>query len=86
MPEGQVLQFAVGLVQAQAVRDGRVNFQGFAADALPTVARHGLHGAHVVGAIGQLHQDDAHVLRHGQEHFAKRLDLAFFFGVKAQFV
>jgi hypothetical protein len=39
--------------------------------------------AHVVQAVGQLDQDDAHVARHGQQHLAEvlrlRLDLALEF-------
>jgi hypothetical protein len=33
--------------------------------------------AHVVQAIGQLHDDDADVIDHGQQHFAEALGLAF---------
>ncbi len=82
--EGQVLQFAVGEIQPQAVRDGGVDLQGFAADALPLAARHVAHGAHVVGAVGQLDQDDSHILGHGQQHFAERLGLVLFPGVELQ--
>ena len=51
--------------------NGRVNFEGFAADGFPARARHRFHGAHVVGAISEFDQNDAHVTRHGQQHFAK---------------
>mmetsp|Transcript_5506 Transcript_5506/g.9837 ORF Transcript_5506/g.9837 Transcript_5506/m.9837 type:complete len:306 (-) Transcript_5506:234-1151(-) len=66
--EGQVLQLAEGLVQAQPVRDGGVDVEGFAGDAARFVRRHRAHGAHVVQPVRQLHQDDAVVLGHGQEH------------------
>ena len=84
--ERQVLQLAVGLVQAQAVGNGRVNFQGFAGDAPPLGTRHVAHGAHVVGAVCQLDEDDTHIARHGQQHFAKRLSLAFLAGVELKLV
>lgn len=32
-----------------------------------------LQGAQVVQAVRQLHDDDAHVLRHGDEHLAEVL-------------
>ena len=34
-----------------------------------------LEGAHVVEAVGELHQDDADVVHHGQEHLAVVLGL-----------
>jgi len=71
----QILQFPIGEIQPQPVGNRRINFQGFAADAFPFAARHVTHGAHVVGAVGQLDQDDPHVLGHGEQHLAKRLGL-----------
>lgn len=84
--EGQVLQLAVGLVQAQAVGDGCVDLQRLRRDAAPLVARHVAHGAHVVGAVGQLDQDDAHIARHGQQHLAEGLGLVFLTRVELQLV
>ena len=40
--------------------------------------------AHVVDAVGQLDQDDADVLHHGQQHFAEALRLAVFGGVEIE--
>ena len=40
-------------------------------------AGHCLECLHVVQAIGELHQNDADVLDHGQHHFAKALGLGF---------
>ena len=78
------MQFAVDLVQAQSVCDWGVNFEGFRRNAPPFAAWHVAHGAHVVGAIGQLDQDDPHVAGHGQQHLAKGLGLVFFAGVELQ--
>ena len=84
--ERQVLQFAVGEVQAQAVGDGGVDLQRFAADALPLAARHVAHGAHVVGAVRQLDQDHPHVLGHRQQHLAEALGLVLLAGVELEFL
>ena len=53
---------------------------------LHLLARHVAQGAHVVRAVGQLDQDDAHVARHGQQHLAERLGLVFLAGVELQLV
>ena len=37
-------------------------------------------------AVGQLNEDDAHIARHGQQHFAKRLGLVLLAAVKLQLV
>ncbi len=52
---------------------------------MPLVARHVAHGAHVVGSVRQLDEDDPHIARHRQEHFAERLCLIFFAVVELQF-
>ena len=84
--KGQLLQLAVGLVQPQTVGDRHINVQRLAGDARALVRDHRIHRAHVVQAVGQLDQNDAHIPRHRQQHFAKRLGLVFFAGVKLQFV
>ena len=86
VPERQVLQFTVGLVQPQAVRDGGVDLQCFRRNAAPFAARHVRQRAHVVRAVGQLDEDDAHVARHGQQHLAEGLGLVLFAGVELQLV
>ena len=84
--EGQVFQFAVGAVQAQAVGNGSVDFQCFGGDAALRVGLHVRHGAHVVRAVGQLDQDDAHVGGHGQQHLAEGLGLVFLPAAELQLV
>ena len=86
MLERQVLQLAIGLVQTQAVRDGSVDFQCLGRDAPPLAARHVAHGAHIVGTVGQLDENDAHIARHGQQHLAEGLGLALFAGIELQLV
>ena len=82
--EAQFFELAVGSVQAQPVRNRRVDVQRFLRDALPLGARHLRHGAHIVGTVGQFDQDHAHVARHGQQHFAKRFGLGFLAAVELQ--
>ena len=84
--EGEVFQFAVGAVQAQAVGDGCVDFQRFGGDAALRVGLHVRHGAHVVRAVGQLDQDDAHVVGHGQQHLAEGFGLVLLPAAELQLV
>ena len=83
--KAQLLQFAVGVVQSQSVGNGSVNLERFAADPPPFAGRHITHGAHIVGAVGQLDQDDPHILGHGQEHFSKRFGLVLLTAVELEF-
>ena len=78
--EGQVFQFAADLAHAQAVRDGRVDVQGFARDLLLAFLRQKLQRAHVVQAVGQLDEHHANVIHHGQHHLAHVLGLRLFGG------
>ena len=73
--ECQVLQFPADFPHAQAMRDGRVDFDGFARNPLPPLGAEVSQGPHIVDAVGQLHQDDADILHHGQQHFAEALRL-----------
>ena len=82
--ERQLLQLPVGLVQAQPVRDRRVDVERFAGDAGALGQRHGGHGAHVVQPVRQLDENDAHVTRHRQQHLAERLGLRFLAGRELQ--
>ena len=60
------------------MRDGSINIQRFARDALLLGVFQIFQGAHVVQPVGQLHQHDAHVVHHGQQHFADVFNLAGF--------
>ena len=84
--KGKLLQLAVAVVQAQAVRNGCVNVQRLLGGAPPLGAVHITEGAHVVCAIGQFDQNHTHIAGHGKQHFAKRLCLCFFSGVEVQLV
>ena len=68
--EAQVLKLPFDGVDAQAVRDGRVDFNRLARLEDAAVLLERRQGAHVVQAVGQLDDDDADVLAHGDEHLA----------------
>ena len=76
--EGQVFEFAANFAHAQAMRDGRVNVQRLARDLLLPLGREKLQRAHVVQTVGQLDEDDADVVHHGQHHLAHVFGLGFF--------
>ena len=82
----QILQLTVDVVQTQTVRNRRINLKGLLRNAAAFVRAHGLHGGQIVQTVGQLNQDDAHIVRHGEQHFAKTLGLLRFLGVKREFV
>ena len=75
--KSQILQLPVNPVQAQAVRNRCVYFQRFRGDARPFVTCQVIQRAHVVRAVGQFDEDDPHIARHRQQHFAERLGLVF---------
>ena len=73
--EGEVLQFPLDLPDAQAAGERRKDIHGLLRR-LDLLGRLDvLQGAHVVEAVGELDDDDAHVLSHGDEHLAQVLGL-----------
>ena len=84
--EGKVFQLAVAVIQPQPIGQRRVNFQRLGRDAGLRLTLHVRHGAHIVQAVCQLHQNDAHIVGHGQQHLAKRLGLIFLPTAEAHFV
>lgn len=78
--EGQVFQFPLDIENTEAMGQRREDFQRFLGDALLLVAAHVPQGPHVVQAVGQLDDDDPHVLGHGQEHLAHAVELLVFLG------
>jgi hypothetical protein len=69
--EGQLLQLAIQVVEAEPVGDRRVDLQRLAGDAAALVGAHRVQRAHVVQPVGQLDEDHAHVARHRQQHLAE---------------
>ena len=83
--EAEVFEFAANLAHAEAVRDGGVDFEGLAGDFLLALGIEMLEGAHVVQAVGELDEDDADVVDHGEHHFAEVFGLRFFAGGEIDF-
>ncbi len=73
--EGEVLQFPLDGVHAQAVGERRVDLQRLARLLLLLLALEIAHGAHVVQPVGELDDQDARVLGHGDDHLAHGLGL-----------
>lgn len=66
------------------MRDGRIDIQRFARDAAALFGIDRVQRAHVVQAVGQLDEDDAHVARHRQQHFPEALGLLLGLGGEIQ--
>ena len=69
--ERQVLKLPLDGADAQAVCQGRVDAHRLVGLEDAAVLRDGHERAHVVQAVGQLDDDDADVLGHGEEHLAQ---------------
>ena len=73
--EAQVLQLGLDGVDAQPVRQRRVNIQRLVGNGLLPVLRLKAQGAHIVQPVGQLDDHHADVLGHGQNHLAQAFGL-----------
>ena len=69
--EGQVLELPLDGRDAQAVGERRVDVHGLARLEPALLGRERSQGTHVVQAVGQLDDDHANVLGHGQKHLAQ---------------
>ncbi len=79
--ERQVFELAAHFAHAQAVRDGAIDLDGFARDALaPVRLLDEAERAHVVQPVRQFYDDDPDIVHHRQQHFAEALGLALFGG------
>ena len=85
-PEAQVFQLHLQTVHAQAVGDRGIDLQRLLGDSASLWRGQVLDGAHVVGSVGQLDQDDPQILHHGQEHLAEGFGLGLDRAVEAQLV
>ena len=72
---GVVLQFALDGVEAEAVGEGDVEVRGLGGDFELLFRRHRVEGAHIVQPVGELDEDHAHILRHGEEDLLEVLGL-----------
>ena len=76
--QGEIFQLPLGALHAQPVRDGGVDLHGLQRLAALLLGRLIVHGAHVVETVGDLDEDHADVLGHGQKHLAQVLHLLVF--------
>ena len=76
--ESQIFQFTAQLTHAQAMRNGRIDVHSLLGNAAPFIRVEELQRAHVVEAIGELDQDDAHVINHCEQHLSHIFRLLFF--------
>ena len=67
VPEAQVLELVLDVVQAEEVGQGREDGQRLCGDLLLLVGRHVLQRPHVVQPVRQLDDDDPDLLCHGDE-------------------
>ena len=75
--EGEILQLPLEAADAEPLARGGVDLPGLAGDALLLLGLERTECAHVVEAIGQLHQHHTDVAGHRQEHLAQVLRLGF---------
>ncbi len=70
--EREVLELLLDLLDAEPVRERRVDVERLLGDALLLLVGHRGERAHVVQAVGELDDEDPDVARHGDEHLAHR--------------
>ena len=78
MLEGQLLELVLDLAHPEAIGDRAVDVARLLRDLDPPLLGQVVQRPHVVQAVGELDQDDADVIDHGQQHLAKILGLPLF--------
>ena len=73
--EREIFELRFDAIQTQSVGKGRKDVERFAHNLILSRRRHRIEGAHVVEAVGNLHQDDANVVAHREEYLLERLCL-----------
>ena len=84
--ETELFQLVLHGVNTEAVGDGGEDFEGFPGDAAALVRPQRAQSAHIVGAVGQLDQNDPDILGHRHHHLAEVLGLSLFAIAKLQLV
>ena len=82
--EREVLELPLDVLHAEPVRERRVDVERFLRDPLLLGLGQRRDRAHVVQPVGELDQQDAHVLRHRDEHLAHRRGLLRLLGVELE--
>ena len=73
--ETEVLQFGLYLVEAKAVGQGRKDVERFAGNLVLLAGQHTLERAHIVEAVGDFDEDDAHVVAHREQQLLEGFGL-----------
>ena len=73
--ERQLLQLVLDLAHAEPVGNRRVDVARLLRDLDPPLLREMVERAHVVQPVGELDEDDADVVHHGEQHLAEVLRL-----------
>ena len=73
--EGQILQLLAHFLHAHAAGERRIDVERLLGDSPARFRRHEIQRAHVVQAVGELHQENADVVGNGQQQFAQVLGL-----------
>ena len=76
--ERQFLELVLDLAHPEAVGDGTVYVSRLLRDLQPALLGQMMQRPHVVEPVGQLHQDHADVIDHGQQHLAEIFRLPLF--------
>ena len=84
--EREILELPLDVLHAEAVRERRVDVERLLRDAPLLRLRQRRDGSHVVQAVGELDQQDAHVLGHRDEHLAHGRGLLGLLGVELEAV
>ncbi len=80
--EGEVLQLPAHRFDAQPMRQGRVDLERLLGLLELLLLAQVAEGPHVVQPVGQLDEDDAHVVGHGDDHLADVLGLLLLDGAE----
>ena len=78
-PEREILQLIADFLDAHAPRQRRINIHGLLRDYAPLLRLDEFNRAHIVEPVGELHEQDAHIARYGDQKLAKIFCLLGFF-------
>ena len=78
IPERKLLELVLDLAHSEPVGNRRVDVARLLRHLDPALLGQMAEGPHVVQPVGQLHDDDADIVDHGEEHLAEILGLALF--------
>ena len=75
VPERKLFELVAQALHAHAPRERAVDFEGLLRDAGPLVGGHEAERAHVVEPVGQLDEQDTHVVGDREQQFSEVLGL-----------